>query len=335
MILKSGALITPLILALVLASTTLAEAKEVRCDDCRKTIAGQYRIYDGKNLHDRCYKLRYALYCDLCAREISGSYSVFEGKNLHESCYEKRYALRCTLCRQSISGPYSYNSWGDTLHSRHNNEYPKCEYCNRLIFESMTGIGVRLPDGREVCGKCNALAIQDIKEARAVMEQVLTTLSVRGIDVGHNFDLHLVDRSGMSEMSNELGHEAWGVTEFELKHSFFGLIEERYTGVTVLEGLPQVTLMGVLAHELMHVWLFANASPKMEKILSEGSCEYASYLVLKDMTSARARQYLAHQMASEDLVYGTGFREMLKFVAREGLSGWLDYLRNNTAAPWN
>lgn len=332
---KAEELTRVLFLILVLVTAISSEAKDVKCDVCRKAITGQYRIYEGKNLHDGCYRASYALFCDLCSREISGAYSVFEGKNLHESCYEKEFSLRCTLCGNSINGHYTYNAWGDTLHSRHQDEYPHCEYCNRLIFENITGIGTRYPDGREVCGNCNELAIHDLKKATAVMEQVLNTLSVRGIDVGHSFNLQLVDRPGMSNISNELGHEAWGVTEFELRHTFFGLIEERSTRVTVLSGLPQVTLMGVLAHELMHVWLFANASPKMEKILSEGSCEYASYLVLKNMTGARAAQYLAHQMASEDLVYGTGFRKTLEYVEREDLPAWLNYLRNNTEPPWN
>lgn len=102
----------------------------------------------------------------------------------------------------------------------------------------------------------------------------------------------------------------------------------------ILDGMPRVVFMRVAAHELMHVWLFEHASLQMDHMLVEGSCEYAAYLALSEMTDPLARFDLDNQKENKDLAYGAGFRSVSGYVTRVGLDNWLGYLRTNEEPPW-
>jgi len=82
-----------------------------------------------------------ALDCDHCRRELVGQYTVYEGKNLHDRCYYDHYAQYCGICGQAITGQYYHNTWGDVVHAFHIGEFPSCEYCSRLTAEKLTGKG--------------------------------------------------------------------------------------------------------------------------------------------------------------------------------------------------
>ena len=276
-----------------------------------------------------------ALYCDYCGRELIGQYTVYNNRNLHDSCYYRHFARFCTLCGGIISGQYIFNSWGDVVHAVHIGEYPGCEYCSRLKAERLTGKGTRYRDGREVCGRCLASAVTDVKQANLLLDTVLNILSLHDIEISDEFDLHLVDKHEMVTLNPDAGHEARGYTGLKQHSALFGLVKAQEIKVYALTGMPRAVLKGVLAHELMHVWLFTNAPLDMDDALCEGSCEYASYLTLRGSPDKHAQFYLENQMANEDLVYGGGFRSVRNFVESVGLADWLDYLRTHSQPPWD
>ena len=276
-----------------------------------------------------------ALDCDHCRRALAGQYTVYEGKNLHDRCYYDHYAQYCGICGEAITGQYYHNSWGDVVHAFHIGEFPNCEYCSRLTAENLTGKGTTYPDGRRVCGICNATAVTDTKHATALMDTVVSMLRRHGIDVDHDLTLQLIDKLEMSSISPATGREAWGFTEFRECRSWFGLVRSRETAVYVLTGMPREFLMGVLAHELMHVWVFDHAPADTDVALDEGSCEYASYLALKDLRGPYARFYLESLMSNDDLLYGGGYRSVRRYVQQVGVDGWLTYLKTNPEPPWD
>jgi len=240
----------------------------------------------------------------------------------------------CKICGQDIVGEYTFNVWGDTVHAVHVGEYPMCEFCDRLKAEKLTGRGVKYSDGREICGLCLAVAVSDRGDAEALSDTVRALLCGFGIDVRQEFELDLIDRLEMARLTPASGREAWGFSELKEESSYLGLVKSHEMKVYVLSGMPRDVLMRVLAHEMMHVWLFANGPLEMDHVLVEGSCEYAAYLALQNRPGLLARYYQETQRENEDLAYGGGFRAVSRFVDRVGVPGWLDYLRAHEQPPW-
>jgi hypothetical protein len=167
------------------------------------------------------------------------------------------------------------------------------------------------------------------------MDTVLNTLRIHGIKIEHEFKLHLLDQSEMSRANPADGLEALGYTGLEKRSAVFGLVNTSTIDVYVLSGMPRTFLVGVLAHEIMHVWLFTNAPLENDPVLNEGSCEYASYLALRNRPGRMTQFYLERQMESDDPVYGEGYRKVSGYVANVGVEGWLGYLRLYKDPPWN
>jgi hypothetical protein len=83
----------------------------------------------------------------------------------------------------------------------------------------------------------------------------------------------------------------------------------------------------------MHVWLCQNCPEDQEELLREGSCEYASYLILLDDKSDAGQLRLGRLLAKSDPVYGEGLRRIIEMVGQYGVDGWLDYLKDNSELP--
>lgn len=274
------------------------------------------------------------LVCNYCRRVITGEYMVYDGRNLHDSCYYNHYVTHCGICQSPISGQYLFNSWGDTVCAVHLGEYPTCEYCDRLVAPPLTGRGVHYRDGRDVCGQCEARAVHAESEARALLDTAQHALSTWGLLIDRELELEFIDKTEMLEVNSAIGREAWGYTDFKQTTSFWGLVKSDHIKIYVLSRLPHEMLLGVLAHELMHVWLFTHAPADMVPALNEGSCEYAAYLVLKGSSDPYAKYYQEAQESSEDPVYGGGFRSVRDYVKRVGVPEWLGYLKDHTEPPW-
>lgn len=274
------------------------------------------------------------LLCNYCRRVLVGPYMVFEGRNLHDSCYNNHFVSHCGICRAAISGQYLFNSWGDTVCAVHLGEYPTCEYCDRLVAPPLTGQGAHYPDGRDVCGNCEARSVADHDEVNALLDSVKQVLLGYGIQIDRELKLLPIDKLKMLDVNSAIGKEAWGYTDFKQTTTWFGLMKSETIKVYVLSRLPRVMLLGVLAHELMHVWMFTHSPLDMDPALNEGSCEYAAFLVLKGRVDPYVKFYQETQEVNDDPVYGFGFRSVRDYVKRKGVPAWLDYLKQNSKPPW-
>lgn len=274
------------------------------------------------------------LLCNHCRREITGSYLVFEGRNLHESCYSRYYAKHCGICKAEINGQYLYNSWGDVVCSVHLGEFPSCEYCDRLVAPALTGPGKHYDDGRNVCGQCESRAVTELAGVQCLLDSTKQMLAAQGISIERELELVTIDKNEMLDVNSELGQEAWAYTDFRQNSSWFGLVKSERIKVYVLSRMPRVILRAVLAHELMHVWLFTHGPLDMDPGLCEGSCEYAGRLVVSGLKDPYVDFLNESQETSKDLVYGVGFRSVRDYVQRHGIPTWLDYLQHNSSPPW-
>jgi hypothetical protein len=77
----------------------------------------------------------------------------------------------------------------------------------------------------------------------------------------------------------------------------------------------------------MHAWIFENVSKDLPPQLLEGSCNFASYLYLKDNSNSTARIIIKRMQNSDDPVYGAGFRMIFQRFAGSPISDFLSYLK--------
>jgi hypothetical protein len=97
--------------------------------------------------------------------------------------------------------------------------------------------------------------------------------------------------------------------------------------VYLLNGMPRAQMAATAAHELMHVWQFRNSKLRQDPALSEGSCNFASYLVLRRIGGQDADYVIDGMLTDPDSIYGEGFRRVKAFAEKNGMPAWLRLLK--------
>ena len=189
--------------------------------------------------------------------------------------------------------------------------------------------GVRYDDGRLVCNICYENAIQEAVSADSIMSSLQDVMAEYGIATDHvDVPLYLVNRNTMSELAAGFHADPLGFAHYEKTSYAGGLITDKSYKIYMMIGIPRYEFISALTHELMHVWLFNNAPPEIDPDLREGSCNYAAYLILQDYSNPEAKFVIENMLNDPDPVYGDGFRRIKKMVERNGISYWLNYIKN-------
>jgi hypothetical protein len=289
---------------------------------------------DGESYHKSCYR-KHVVPCALCGNPIGrGTYTSSGGKKYHDYCFEKFIAPRCTLCREEIEGECITDYWGGTYHPSHRGDAPECDFCRRLLRTPLEHGGVRYDDGRILCGSCGQSAVTTVREVKGLAADVARRLREFGIDVdGGKIPFHVVAADEMRRLHRHDLHKLAGLTTYVEVAGVPGRTTYDQIDVYVLRGMPRVQMIASIAHELTHVWQLLHCPLKVNRTLAEGSCEYASYLVLEGIRDAES-EYLIHTMTEDaDRLYGEGFRRVKRFVDENGTSRWLTLLKDNGPLP--
>lgn len=312
------------ILALCLVTTSaLSVRAETRvCHACNETISGTFFETKGFFYHPNHFT------CTQCSEPITGQYTTYREQNYHDACFRDHVARRCTICGGVIDGPYLVDYWGNAYHAQHRNNVTSCDFCDRFITADLHDGGVQFSDGRSLCRICHASSVKRIGKARALMTEVAIQLERIGMDFhAVDLDLHLVGLDRMQELANHRSHDLRGFTDYHEEKNLFGQTRKRKIDIYLLYGMPRVEMIGTLAHELTHVWQFLNGRLKGDPALSEGSCNFSSYWVLRQMVPNEEGNFIIESMLrDEDRVYGEGFRRVKRYVEENGLSNWLALL---------
>ncbi len=275
------------------------------------------------------------LRCDYCGGEITGKYVVHNGKNYHPRCYEDHIALRCDLCGKIIEGRHLTDYWGDHYCASHEGNAPQCLYCGRFIGDKHNRGGQTYPDGRTVCNLCLASAINNRAEAELIFDEVKMRLGQLGIIiVNDRIKLHLADRN---KLARYMGDEMASANES-------GFVEHKFTrradravdqsfDIYILDGMPRMHFIATAAHELMHVWQYLNCPLDNDVAMCEGSCNYAAYLVLRQIGGREAGYIVETFRQSDDPIYGEGFRRVSRYTSRTSTGDLLDHLKSSKYFP--
>jgi len=253
--------------------------------------------------------------------------------------------LQCAICGKIILGRALKNLWGDAYCLHHQNEYPACDCCGRLISPGMTGGGVTYDDGRQICNICRRTAVDTKGQAKPILDSVCRWLYDRGV----RFQglVLKVDLLNSQELQQRLGGRgarkpaAPGVVLRANLGVIFrakipgpgGTLRRQVNGVALLKGLPRELFEGVAAHELGHAWLFLSKVDNLEPWAEAGFCNLLSYILHKERQTDEARFWVKTLEASPDPVYGEGFRRVRALFKKHGFGEALHYTFRQRRLP--
>ncbi len=303
------------------------------CRYCRKPIQGKYITANGYAYHEGCYLKHVAPHCAACGKPLVGEYVVHDGKNYHEACYEQNVASRCALCNGIIEGQHLRDYWGDYYCASHRGKTPECDYCGRFLGDHNNKGGVAYEDGRHVCNLCLKSVINDEPKGRLLLEEVRKRLGEFGVDIPNDrITFQLADRRQIAKQFKRGVASKAGYVEHRFERLGNSVVNQEFT-IYILRGMPKMHFVSTAAHELMHVWQYLNCPLDNDLALSEGSCNYASLIVLRSVGGKKADYIIESMRKSADPVYGEGFRRVDKLVIKRGQRAWLEHLRHNRDFP--
>ena len=309
-------------------------AEHFFCAECSKSLVDQKFFKESDKYYcENCYDDKFVPKCQKCGESIQGRYYEFDGKIYHKKCYEKFIAPRCSLCQGIIDGEYIIDFWGNKYHKYHQGKDPICGYCGRYISESVSQGGHQYDDGRYICGICKRNTIDDIRDAEKLKIFIIQKLKKFGLEINADkIKLQLVDKNRLSSLFSDRVKDYAGLTTFE-ETTIPGKAVSKKFNVYILHGMPGKNFKATMAHELMHVWLYSNAPLEMDPALTEGSCNYASYLLLQNDRSKQVAYILDRMEKDPNIFYGDGYRRVKKMVRRMGVEAWLEFLKDNKNFP--
>ena len=321
-------LLITLTLVAVLVCVGAAQESPGVCAGCGEPIEGPYFSTRGLFYHAEHFR------CAQCDEPITGSYSEYQGRVYHNDCFRDHVALRCALCGETITGEYLQDYWGNSYCQKHDGVAPVCDSCGRFISPELTGGGVRYDDGRFVCNVCRPKSITDVDELLVLVQDVARQMESFGMKVDYEgVRIHLVGREKMQKLSGHHSDGLRGFTDYREEFRLLGYTRGRSMDMYLLYGMPRMEIISTIAHELAHIWQFNHGQFQTERAWSEGSCNYAAYLVLAQYPGREGSFFRVSLTRDGDDVYGDGFRRVKTLAEAEGAGIWLRYLSRETDFP--
>ncbi len=237
---------------------------------------------------------------------------------------KNNFNLQCSHCCNTIVGKYFKDYWGNIYHADHLNLVASCFYCGRLISERLTKGGHSYSDGSQICGLCLSTAVNDINKGKKLLHMVYKKLDSFGIKISpFKPDFYLIDRSRLKKITAT--KEKQGFARFE-KTTKGKELKSFKMEIYILKGLPESSFISTVAHELMHIWIYSRNVTDLNPKIEEGSCNYASYLILNTIKTAESAYRINELLNDRSRIYGKGFKKIESMVHSKGITFWLKTL---------
>ena len=231
----------------------------------------------------------------------------------------------CMICLQKLNGEYSVDVWGNTFHSKHEKEGVFCHSCSRIISQGVTQGGYVYSDGRHLCSLCKITAVNNDSSIQTSYQAVITQFEEVGIiNIVRNIPINLVSLQELNKKAGYMSHvKLKGFTIID------PILEETTQPVnpcqiSILFGLPLIEFEAVLAHELLHVWIYEN-DLDLSSFISEGFCNLGADLIYNNDSTKFSQIHLKALAENKHPKYGEGYLFMKKTLEK---SGWKNLLKN-------
>lgn len=296
------------------------------CQSCGQPIWGKYLSTLGATWHPEHFC------CAGCGRPLGDEhFHLHNGAPFHSECYSRLIAPHCAYCGKALMGEYLVDHWGTKYCPEHQQHYPSCAFCGRLVPPSQVARGA----GEISCSICQSSAVETDTEARPLFSYVKCWVGNQGL-VYNNLllSLELCDQSKLASLLNERGStHSRGATTSSTYTQDGRVMHSKVNGIAVLQGLPAVLFQGVTAHELGHVWLIVHGIQSLPNWGEEGFCEYLSHRYYGDLNTPEGHYHAMCIENNTDPIYGEGFRRVRALADPLGLPRFLEILRTTKRLP--
>ena len=184
--------------------------------------------------------------------------------------------IECSICETTIKEQkYLLDIWGNPFHLSHKNEGRFCECCSRIISQKITSGGYRLDDGRYICSLCDISVIKKdmINQSLNNIIKILYKNGLKGLDITQ-IKVEIIDKNKMKKLYGlNASKHLKGITKISIN-------DEKIFKIYILNNIPEIQFEAILAHELMHIWLYKN-NINLEHEKMEAFCNLGSYLIYK------------------------------------------------------
>jgi hypothetical protein len=305
-----------------------------RCAYCGQPISGAYQNYDGHTYHNECYREHVGPRCAYCSQPISGSYQKHDGHSYHNECYREHVAPRCVYCHKPLLSRYMIDAWGDRYCLEHQEQYPQCSFCSRLVPPEQQTPGWDAY-GVTRCTICHSNSIEAVEQAQPLFQECKQWVARQGFRFNQlPLRLELHDRSTLTDMlqGRSINHPL-GVTLSSRQLRNGSLYSSHIEGVAVLQGMPPTLFAGVILHELGHVWLTVHQIEQLPLWAEEGFCQLLSYRYYSSLNTPEGRYHAERLESATDPIYGEGFRTMRARVDKLGFQRFVEMLQTTRQLP--
>ncbi len=267
--------------------------------------------------------------CDFCGKPIFGRYIQFNKRNYHEHCYKNHILIRCSYCNNEITGDYLVDYWGSVFCKKHQNEFPACVFCGRLVpsRQNIHSIqGVR-------CSVCSRTAIERADQARPIFAKLVQWFHHEGLACNNTqLQIELTDRSQLTDLrGGAFNNHTLGLTLERV--SVADGTRQRVDKMLILSGMPATLFEGVASHELGHVWLATQVKAQLPAWAEEGFCELIAYRRYLTINTKESLFYCSQIVNNPDPVYGDGFRRVYALEQQLGFAQLIAQLRQTRRIP--
>ena len=126
----------------------------------------------------------------------------------------------------------------------------------------------------------------------------------------------LVNQERLKQLATSYSDAMHGFTDHNMQ-TRNGRVVSKNSHIYILSHLPLTMFRAILAHELMHVYLFER-DLDLRSDIREGFCNLGAALVYRDSRSEYAKFRLLNMEQSQDPDYGYGYRKMSAELDRWG-----------------
>jgi hypothetical protein len=234
--------------------------------------------------------------------------------------------LNCAICSKPILGKYLVDSNGRSCHESHNGRTSiTCKCCYSLSDPNEC---IKYSDGRRICKLCHLSAVNDPINGRISKQRVFTLFERANLVLPRErIQLSIIDLNFFRQNQGSYSDNLVGLTRINTRYSWGTWRQpKKHYEVYILSGLSHPIFLGVLAHELMHVYLSENDF-NLSLMEEEGLCELINYFMLQCYSNSKlAKSHLDRMLNNPDPIYGDGFRMTMQRL--ENYSGIHELLQS-------
>lgn len=299
-----------------------------RCHYCGQFVHGEYIVALGATWHPAHFL------CAGCGRPLGHEgFVLSQDQPYHRACYLAYQAPRCVYCQQPLTGKYLVDGWGNIFCPKHEEQYPRCAFCSRLIPPQQQQEDW-LAYGCQRCATCRATAIETAEQAQPLFRQCTRWIGQQGFRF-HQLPLHLelcARAKLVTLLQGRSANHPLGVTLSSTTYHGHA-VTHRVEGVAVLQGMPALLFSGVVLHELGHVWLAVHGIEGLPLWAEEGFCQLLSHRYYASLDTHEARYHRESLERERDPIYGDGFRRARALSERMGFEHLVETLQRTKRWP--